>query len=206
MHKAQIFEVIDTTIHFSIIILSKAIATPTCTTTKSIKLAVTLIKESVQFLFGPVVMKLRTMTVSWTEEDSKNSLIFLKLFPFVLTTFSLLGGFTKGLWELYNRRNSSQVYPISIHFRPNIRVLPVLKYQFLAIVDCWRYRRSRFGIICWPGINLSKDGKRKKYEWNLSQGTFSCARTQLDWVQSNMYGLGSRWTVQGSLTRRPKWA
>jgi len=27
----------------------------------------------------------------------------------VLTTFSLLGGFTKGLWELYNRRNSSQV-------------------------------------------------------------------------------------------------
>ena len=49
------------------------------------------------------------MFVVRTVEDSKNSLIFLKLFPFVLTTFSLLGGFTKGLWELYNRRNSSQV-------------------------------------------------------------------------------------------------
>ena len=49
MHKAQTFEVIDTTIHFSIIILSKAIATPTCTTTKSMKLAVTLTKGSVHF-------------------------------------------------------------------------------------------------------------------------------------------------------------
>jgi len=48
-------------------------------------------------------------TSGYVDKDSKNSLIFLKLFPFVLTTFSLLGGFTKGLWELYNRRNSSQL-------------------------------------------------------------------------------------------------
>ena len=44
------------------------------------------------------------------DADSKESLIFLKLFPYVLTTFSLLGGFTKGLWELYDRRHSSQVW------------------------------------------------------------------------------------------------
>ena len=35
----------------------------------------------------------------------------------MLTTFSLLGGFTKGLWELYNRRNSSQVrFPVNVRF------------------------------------------------------------------------------------------
>ena len=35
----------------------------------------------------------------------------------MLTTFSLLGGFTKGLWELYNRRNSSQVrFPVNYRF------------------------------------------------------------------------------------------
>ena len=41
--------------------------------------------------------------------DSKESLIFLKLFPYVLSTYALLGGFTKLMWELYDRRHSSQL-------------------------------------------------------------------------------------------------
>ena len=66
-------------------------------------------------------------------------MIFLKLFPFVLTTFSLLGGFTKGLWELYNRRNSSQVFihlPItSGHFRDSSGHFGSMTLKLSLIVD-----------------------------------------------------------------------
>ena len=41
--------------------------------------------------------------------DSKESLIFLKLFPYVLATFALLGSFTKVMWELYDRYGYSLV-------------------------------------------------------------------------------------------------
>ena len=41
--------------------------------------------------------------------DSKESLVFLKLFPYVLSTYALLGGLSKIMWELYDRRHSSQL-------------------------------------------------------------------------------------------------
>ena len=50
--------------------------------------------------------------------DSKESLIFLKLFPYVLATFALLGSFTKVMWELYDRNGY-----ISLHQTTSQRFL-----------------------------------------------------------------------------------
>ena len=41
--------------------------------------------------------------------DSKESLVYIKLFPFVQITLIVLGGLMKGLWELYNSQLSSQI-------------------------------------------------------------------------------------------------
>ena len=80
------------------------------------------------------------------------------------------------------------------------------KISFLAFVDCWRYRRSRFGIICRSRINLSKDGKRKKYEWNMSQGTFSCACTSLgSSLMCTVLGQGERPWVKVDGPRELNW-
>ena len=41
--------------------------------------------------------------------NSKESLVYIKLFPFVQITLIVLGGLMKGLWELYNSQLSSQI-------------------------------------------------------------------------------------------------
>ena len=43
----------------------------------------------------------------------------------------------------------------------------------LALTYCRWDRGSSVGTLCWFRFNLSKDGKRKKHEWNLSQAMFS---------------------------------
>ena len=41
--------------------------------------------------------------------NSKESLVYIKLFPFVQITLIVLGGLMKGLWESYNSQLSSQI-------------------------------------------------------------------------------------------------
>ena len=48
-------------------------------------------------------------TTGYVNKDSKTSLIFIKLFPFILSTFALVGGLTKIFWEIYDVKYSAQL-------------------------------------------------------------------------------------------------
>ena len=48
-------------------------------------------------------------TTGYVEKSSKESIVFIKLFPFVLSTFALIGGITKVYWEIHDIRYASQL-------------------------------------------------------------------------------------------------
>ena len=48
-------------------------------------------------------------TTGYVEESSKESIVFIKLFPFVLSTFALIGGITKVYWEIHDIRYAAQL-------------------------------------------------------------------------------------------------
>jgi len=105
------------------------------------------------------------------DHDSKESLIFLKLFPYVLTTFSLLGGFTKGLWELYDRRHSSQLSLIVDGIEEAVSEL----FAGLGLIYQKMEQERERNETC---LLLTKIDKRRKVHERLSQppGGISKAR------------------------------
>ena len=48
-------------------------------------------------------------TTGEVDKDSKESLVFIKLFPYALATFAMLAGLGQFIWEVFNRRYSSQL-------------------------------------------------------------------------------------------------
>ena len=86
--------------------------------------------------------------------ESKESLVFLKLFPYVLSTYALLGGFTKLMWEMYDRRHSSQLSLILDGIEEGVSEL------FAGLGMIYQKMESEKSV---KDLNVNKINKRRRH-------------------------------------------